>query len=129
MTEGERFVGSLPAKTDFHDRSKRRSYAFTQAVATRLVDDPTLIGNGQAYLERHMRGDPRQSRYYAMWTELLQQDVTVIARRLLEDSPEGDLLRDTQPVFVVLSPSERADLNPDRTRPIAGEMTGAMSAP
>ncbi len=128
MTEGERFIGSLPAKTDFHDRSKRRSYAFTRAVAKRLVDDPTLIGNGQAYLERYMRGDPRQSRYYAIWTDLLRQDATVIARQMLEDSPEGDLLRDTQPVFVVLSPSERADLNLDRIHPSAGEMPGAMSA-
>ncbi|AWN51844.1 hypothetical protein [Methylobacterium sp. 17Sr1-1] len=129
MTEGERFVGSLLAKTDFHDSSKRRSYVFTRAVATRLVDNPTLIRNGQAYLERHMRGDPRQSRYYAMWTDLLRQDVTVIARRLLEDSPEGDLLRDTQPVFVVLSPSERAGGNSDRPRPTAGEMPGVLSAP
>ncbi|SFU71354.1 hypothetical protein SAMN02799631_01914 [Methylobacterium sp. 174MFSha1.1] len=129
MTEGERYVGSLPAKTDFHDRSKRRSYVFTRAVATRLVDNPTLIRNGQAYLERHMRGDPRQSRYYAMWTDLLRQDVTVIARRLLEDSPDGDLLRDTQPVFVVLSPSERAGGSSDRPHPTAGEMPGVLSAP
>lgn len=128
MTEGERFVGSLPMKTDFHDRSKRRSYAFTRAVATRLVDDPLLVGNGRSYLERHMREDPRQSRYYAMWTDLLRQDVTIIARRLLEDSPEGDLLRDTQPVFVILPPGERIGLDADRTHPNGRDTPDAMSA-
>ena len=129
MTEGERFVGSLPMKTDFHDRSKRRSYAFTRAVATRLVDDPRLIGNGRSYLERHMRDDPRQSRYYAMWRDLLDQDVTVVVRRLLEDTPDGDLLRDTQPVFVVLPPGDRVGLGVGRTRPSDGETSGAISAP
>jgi hypothetical protein len=105
MTDGERFVGALPRKVDFHDPSKRRSYERTRRVAVRLVDEPGLLAEARDYLERHVRTDPRQSRYYALWTDLLRQDVRQVVQHLLEDSAEGDLLRDTQPVFVVL-PSE-----------------------
>lgn len=47
MTEGERFVGLFPRKTDFHDRNKRRSYELTRRVAARLIDDPRLVANGR----------------------------------------------------------------------------------
>lgn len=107
MTEGERFVGDLPVKMDFHDRSRRRSYDVTRRVAIRLVDDPALVKNGRTYLERCVRPDPAQARYYAMWSDLLRHDVRQIVRRMLADTPEGDLLRDTQPVFVVIPPEER----------------------
>ena len=107
MTEGERFVGSLPVKTDFHDRSKRRSYDLTRRIAVHLVDDPGLLANGRAYLERCVRPDSAQARYYALWADLLGQNVRLIVRQLLEDSPRGELLRDTQPVFVVLPSRER----------------------
>ncbi|MCJ2070191.1 hypothetical protein MKK75_15525 [Methylobacterium sp. J-030] len=107
MTEGERFVGSLPVKLDFHDRSKRRSYDVTRRVAAHLVDNPALVEHGRAYLERCVRPDPAQARYYALWVELLRRDVRQIVRQMLEDTPQGDLLRDTQPVFVVISPEER----------------------
>ncbi|MCJ2054641.1 hypothetical protein [Methylobacterium sp. J-070] len=107
MTEGERFVGDLPVKLDFHDRSKRRSYDVARRVAIRLEDDPGLVNNGRAYLERCVRPDPAQARYYALWMDLLRQDVRQIVRQMLADTPQGDLLRDTQPVFVVVPPEER----------------------
>ncbi|KMO10078.1 hypothetical protein [Methylobacterium platani] len=129
MTEGERFVRSLPAKTDFHDRSKRRSYALTRAVAIRIIDDPGLVENGRHHLDRFMQGDPRQARYYSLWTDLLRQDVEVIARRMLEDSAEGDILRDTQPVFVVLSPRERSGLGANATAPGGAEPSAGPAAP
>jgi hypothetical protein len=129
MTEGERFVGSLPTKTNFHDRSKRRSYELTRTVAKHIIDDPTLIRNGQSYLERLMRGDPRQSRYYSLWNDLLRKDVRLVVRRMLEDTPEGDLLRDTQPVFVVLSPDERIGMAAKRDCEKMTEHHGAAFAP
>ena len=108
MTEGERFVSGLPTKIDFHDRSKKRSYDLSRRVAVRLVDEPGLVENGRAFLERLVRGDPHQSRYYMLWTDLLRQDVRQIVRQLLADTAQGDLLRDTQPVFVVMSDGRRA---------------------
>ncbi|MEH3116086.1 MAG: hypothetical protein PGN25_00250 [Methylorubrum populi] len=110
MTEGERFVGSFPRKADFHDRNKRRSYELTRRIAARLIDDPGLVANGRSYLERLVRPDPAQAHAYILWTALLDQDIRQVVRQLLEDTPRGDLLRDTQPVFAVLSPRERIEM-------------------
>lgn len=109
MTEGERFVGSLPRKADFHDRNKRRSYELTRWVAARLIDDPGLVAHGRSYLERLVRPDPAQAHAYTLWAAVLDQEIRQIVSQMLEDSPRGDLLRDTQPVFVVLSPQERVE--------------------
>ncbi|CAO4152812.1 hypothetical protein PKCBPO_03785 [Methylorubrum thiocyanatum] len=122
MTEGERFVGSVPRKADFHDRNKHRSYELTRQVAARLIDDPGLVANGRSYLERLVRPDPAQAHAYTLWADLLNQDVGQIVRQMLEDSPKGDLLRDTQPVFAVISPQERrgrAEVADHQDRPAA----------
>lgn len=105
MTPGEQFVAALPRKLRFYDRNERRSYELTRAVAARLVDDPDLVQQGFAHARRHMGSDASQARYFAVWEQLFSQDVREIVRQLLEDSPHGALLRDTQPVFCVL-PSE-----------------------
>ncbi|MCP1558011.1 UNVERIFIED_ORG: hypothetical protein M2438_002094 [Methylobacterium sp. SuP10 SLI 274] len=110
MTEGERFVGSLPRKADFHDRNKRRSYELTRRIAARLIDDPGLVANGRSYLERLVRPDPAQAHAYTLWTAILDQDIRQIVSQMLEDSPRGDLLRDTQPVFTVIAPQDRVDM-------------------
>jgi hypothetical protein len=60
-------------------------------------------------MERHMRHDPGQARSYAVWKSLLKLEPQEIAQRLLADTPEGAFLRETRPVFVVLSPSERRE--------------------
>ncbi|OHV15442.1 hypothetical protein BK022_19015 [Methylorubrum extorquens] len=110
MTEGERFVGSLPRKADFHDRNKRRSYELTRRIAARLIDDPGLVANGRSYLERLVRPDLAQAHAYTLWTAILDQDIRQIVSQMLEDSPRGDLLRDTQPVFAVIAPEDRVDM-------------------
>lgn len=110
MSRGEQFVEALPGKTRFYDRNERRSYELTRAVAARLLDDPSLVKNGLAFARRHMSGDTTQSPYLIMWEELLRSDVADIVRNLLADTPRGALLRDTQPVFCVLSPEERQEI-------------------
>ena len=110
MTPGEQFIASLPAKTQFYDRNERRSYELTRVVAARLIDDPSLVSNGLAHARRHVGADASQSRYFKMWDELLRGDVADIARQLLEDTPRGALLRDTQPVFCVLPPEVRQEV-------------------
>jgi hypothetical protein len=121
LTRGEQFVHSLPRKTRFYDRNERRSYALTCAVAARLIDDPALVRNGLLHAQRHMASDRAQADYFAMWQRLLQRDVQEIVRSVLEDTPHGALLRDTQPVFVVLPDDVRKQI-------IAAERNGAVAA-
>jgi hypothetical protein len=123
LTRGAQFVESLPRKVRFYDRNERRSYELTRAVAARLIDDPTLIGNAVAYTRRHMSGDAHQSRYFAIWQEELRQDVADIVRHLLEDSSRGALLRDTQPVFCVLTAEAREEII--RRSRLGGAVTAA----
>jgi len=102
LTRGEQFVESLPRKVRFYDRNERRTYELTRAVAARLIDDPSLLDRGLVHARRHMGGDASQSQSFIIWQELLQRDVGDVVRGLLEDTPRGALLRDTQPVFCVL---------------------------
>ena len=67
MTRGERFVEAIPRKDRFYDRNERRSYELTRAVAARLIDDPTLVKSGAAYLKRYMSQDVAQSQYVILW--------------------------------------------------------------
>ena len=122
MTRGEQFIASLPAKTQFYDRNERRSYELTRVVAARLIDDPSLVRNGLEHARRHMGADASRGRYFKMWDELLRNDVTDIARQLLEDTPRGALLRDTQPVFCILPHEVRQETI---VRARAGTVTAA----
>jgi len=105
---GERLVAGIAGPPRFHDHNKRRAYALARFVAARLVDNPGLVAAGLDYVARHMDPDPRQRPYAAAWRGLLALDTSEIARRLLADTPEGDLLRDTMPVLYVPTDAERA---------------------
>jgi hypothetical protein len=124
LTPGEQFVEALPRKLRFYDRNERRSYELTRAVAVRLIDDPSLIENGVVHMRRHMSGDAAQSQYVAVWDDLLRGDVRDVVRQLLEDTPRGTLLRDTQPVFCVLPAEVRQEII---LRARTGPVTAAAS--
>jgi hypothetical protein len=95
----------------FHDRSKRLTFLKLQAVMVRASTDKSLVEEARAYVKTFMLPDPHQRAYGEMWLNLLDLPVAEIAARLLADSPEGDLLRDTAPVFGKgLSPREVARL-------------------
>ncbi len=91
------------------DRNKVRSYELARIVAARLLENPALVEEGRKYLERHLKHDPAQRAYYELWSGLIDLGAEEVASRLLADSPEGELLRDTRPVFYVPSNAERAD--------------------
>src|ERR1700730_17943715 len=108
MCESEAFIRSLPLKRRFHDGNARRRYEIARVIAAKLIDDPTTtLKNGLAYLERHMRPDPTQARYVALWMEMISRDPKEIVRELLADTDRGALLRETKPVFYVLEGHER----------------------
>lgn len=107
MRESEAFIRSLPLKRRFHDRNERRRYEIALVTAAKLIDDPATLKNGLAYMERHMRADPTQARYYALWADMISRDPKEIVRELLADTDRGALLRETSPVFYVLAGVER----------------------
>jgi len=102
-------------RSTHYDRNKERSYELARIVAAKLVENPALIEEGRKYLERHVKGDPGQHRRYELWIGILELNVEEIAARLLADSAEGQLLRETRPVFYIPSNAERQAVR-DRVR-------------
>jgi hypothetical protein len=107
MREGESFVQGLPRLTRFYDRSKFWAYELARLTAAKLIDNPSLIEDGRVFIDRHIRPDPHQAIYFKMWLDILGKDVREISRLILEDSPHGEWLRDTMPIFYVPTPEER----------------------
>jgi hypothetical protein len=54
-------------KRDFRDAHDRRAYRRAVEIARRILNDPTLVQKGRAYLEGFVRGDPHQRRAYDTW--------------------------------------------------------------
>jgi hypothetical protein len=76
-------------------------------IAELIVGDPGAVLRGHAFLERFVRPDPRQKRVYELWLKALANEPRQIAARLLADDDEGERLRESAPVFGVITP-ERA---------------------
>ena len=85
---------------DFWDKNKRNVYIKLQEMMRRAQSDPSLIETARIYVQENMLSEESHQRKYGeMWMEILDLPVEQIAQRLLADTPEGDLLRDTAPVF------------------------------
>jgi hypothetical protein len=91
-------------KVRFHDPHDRRAYARAVEIAARILDDPSLLERGRAYLERFMRADPRQRRAYELWLKVLTLGAERVALALVADDEEGAYLRSTAPVFTTIEP-------------------------
>jgi hypothetical protein len=105
--------------TNSADKNKRRSFELARFIAAKLVEDPTLIEQGRQYLERHVKGRASQRRYYDIWSHLLTLEPREIAARLIARTAEGDLLRDTRPVFYIIEAAERAALFRETRQPLS----------
>jgi hypothetical protein len=90
-----------------HMRFKR---ALLEEVCSRLQRNPELLENGRRHLERFMRRDPRMTRYYALWREVIELPADQVCARLLADTAEGEALRASCPVFIVLPENVRMRL-------------------
>lgn len=96
-------------KARFYDRHERRQYALTELLCRHILDDPEMrIGAAREHLQRFMADDPHQRPYFLMWLQVLEWSPEEIVQALLEDSPQGDLLRETRPAFGVL-PAEESE--------------------
>jgi hypothetical protein len=90
-------------KTKFHDRHDHIAYLKACETARRIVETPALIEDARRWLDEVMAPDPHQARYVTMWRELLARPATEIAAALIEDSERGQLLRETRPIFAILT--------------------------
>lgn len=93
-------------KTRFHDAHDRRTYARAVEIAARVLENPSLMNQGRAYLERFVRVDPRQARSYSLWLDVLAGGAEHVALALIADDERGAYLRETAPVFTVITPRE-----------------------
>lgn len=92
----------------FYDRNQKLKYLYACETARRLVEKPSLIEGGKRYLQSKIAPNPRMKRYYLLWNQLLERPPDEIARRLLADTPEGEQLRDSMPVFEPIEGEIRA---------------------
>ena len=86
-------------KTAFRDRHEQLRYAKFVEVARRVRQNPAIIDDARAFVSAHMLTDPHQRAYAERWLTVLDLPVEVMIDKLLADSQEGDLLRDTAPPF------------------------------
>jgi hypothetical protein len=114
MTAGERFIASLPLKERFYDAHERRAYQRSLEVARRIIDDPSLLDRGRAFLERFVRNDIRQRQSYQLWVATLGLGAETVARRLVADDERGERLRESAPVFSPISEEVARRLAEDR---------------
>ncbi|EWY42811.1 hypothetical protein N825_00895 [Skermanella stibiiresistens SB22] len=82
----------------------------TEEICRRILLDPSLIDVARGHLERFMDPDPHQAPYYAMWRDLLDLPPAELVEHLLEDSPRGDLVRETMPSFGGIQAGEAMEI-------------------
>lgn len=70
-----------------------------------------------------MAPDSHKEKYVAMWRELLARPAAEIAAALVEDSDRGQLLRETRPIFDVLTSQDVS-----RRVEAAGLVSGSLHA-
>jgi hypothetical protein len=83
----------------FHDRHEWIDFLKASEVARRIVADPSMIDDARQFVAWRMAPDPHQRDYALMWEQLLSRSPAEIAAALTDDSPHGQLLRETAPVF------------------------------
>ena len=86
-------------KTTFYDRHEKRDYYKAIEVMRQFEADPSMADAARQFVQQYMANDPHQAKYAVIWLDLLSCPVDHIAQRLLDDSPSGDLLRQTRPPF------------------------------
>jgi hypothetical protein len=89
----------MAPKAHFHDRHDRVDYLKACEVARCILRDPSLIADARAFVETAMLTDPHQRAHALAWQALLLRPPAEIAAALVEDTPRGQALRETRPVF------------------------------
>lgn len=110
LCEAAGLEGFTGLKQDFRDRYELRAYLRSILLAKRLIDSPGLVKRGREFLEKFVRDDPRQRAVFDLWVGMLALPVPILVANLLADDERGALLRETAPVFAVISREEVSEL-------------------
>lgn len=93
-----------------HQDIDRRSLELARAVVARIDSDPKHRGLERARqtCERWLESAPAPA--IEEWSRLLRADWADIRRKLLDESEEGQRLRQSSPFTGVLAPTERWEI-------------------
>jgi hypothetical protein len=91
-----------------NERPRLRSRLLHEAVALKLVRDPTLIDRARARLAKLRETNPSARAYHQRWSELLAGPREALFRALTEDSESAADLRKESPFTTLLKPDERS---------------------
>ena len=105
-----------PPSHEFYDS---RSLEFHKLIALRLREDPLLLMIASATLERWKRVTPNESTDLE-WTSLLSSGVTAVIAAVVDESHEGQRLRQSSPLLGVLSIEERRLCRSEASRAARG---------
>lgn len=86
-------------KAVFRDRHDRIDYLKACEEARRVLADPSLLQSAREYLEAAMAPQANLQAHVARWRVVLALPAAQVAALLVEDSAEGQALRETRPVF------------------------------
>lgn len=94
---------SRPPQHKFYDN---RSLATHRLFAIRLREDPSLLREARQTLERWKSISPNASTDRE-WTALLARGVDAVIAAIVDDTDEGQRIRQSSPLLSVLSIAER----------------------
>ena len=94
---------SRPPHHKFYDD---RSLTLHRLIAIRLRENPEILDKGKETLERWKRASPNKSTDDE-WTEILASDVESIIAAIVDDTDEGQRIRQSSPLMCVLKYAER----------------------
>jgi hypothetical protein len=109
-SEGRVAVDGSARATRYHatergELSSLRSLRLHEAVAQRLVREPSLLGVARERLHRLREVNPHGRVYHDRWAELLEGPVAPLLRALTEPSEQAATMRQESP-FTTLVPAE-----------------------
>lgn len=90
-----------------HDLAQKRSLAYHQAVARRLLDEPALIEQARERLAAWISEGGRAAPLARRWTEILDRPLPEVVAFLESDNDEARQLRQATPFAGFLSPQQR----------------------
>jgi hypothetical protein len=90
-----------------HETADRRTMALHEAVAARLLRDPSLIAQAHRVLDQWRQTRSVSAPYMEAWSEILSRPVAAIVDTLRDPGETATSLRQVSPFLGILSARER----------------------
>ena len=91
---------------DLHRLAEERSLAFHRVVASRLLQDPTILETARVRVKEWAASMPERP-FVQAWAKILGGDPRSVASFMVERSERATELRQSSPFAGVLTPRER----------------------